>query len=168
MRFGIALGSNLGDRLQHLREAVRRLEDASPAGRVIACAPVFRTAPVDCPEGSEEFFNSALEWEENIVPLDLLDRLLQIEALLGRDRTLGWHAPRPIDLDVLYADHLTVNHPRLVLPHPRLTQRRFVLEPLSQVCPDRILPGQHHTIAQLLAALDSGEPPLQVVARDWR
>ena len=167
MRFGIALGSNLGDRLQNLREAVRRLEEAAPVGKVIACAPAFHTAPVDCPEGSEEFLNSAIEWEEDVAPLVLLDRLLSIEAALGRDRSLGWHAPRPIDLDLLYADDISMEHPRLILPHPRIGQRRFVLEPLSHIAPGKVLAGQTRTVAQVLAELESTEPPLEIVARDW-
>jgi 2-amino-4-hydroxy-6-hydroxymethyldihydropteridine diphosphokinase len=77
------------------------------------------------------------------------------------------HAPRTVDLDLLYADGVAMGHPELTLPHPRLHRRRFVLQPLADIRPELVLPGQTRDVAALLAALDSTEPPLRLVMRDW-
>ena len=169
MTFGIALGSNLGDRLQNLQAAVEALlRQRDPAIRLRVAAPVYETDPVDCPPGSRPFYNSVIEIEaEGLAPLALLHTLRDIEAQLGRPNAHAHHAPRTVDLDLLYADDLTMDHPDLILPHPRLHLRRFVLQPLSEVCPDLILPRQSSSISALLAQLTTPEPPLRLVSRTW-
>lgn len=167
MNFGIALGSNLGDRLGHLRAAVREILRATHRTQLDAVAPLYETEPVDCPAGSQSFFNTVIEISAVLEPLTLLHELRRIESLLGRPNLHEHHAPRTVDLDLLYAGDVAMQHPELTLPHPRLTQRRFVLQPLADIRPDLVLPGQTQDIATLLAQLVSPEPPLRLVERDW-
>ncbi|HSJ02440.1 MAG TPA: 2-amino-4-hydroxy-6-hydroxymethyldihydropteridine diphosphokinase [Verrucomicrobium sp.] len=169
MNYGIALGSNLGDRLAHLRAAVREVLRRVPGSAVTTASPVYETAPVDCPEGSPGFLNAVVEFRIDLSPLELLKVTRQIEADLGRPNAHDHHAPRTVDLDLLYADQTQLNHPDLALPHPRMTQRRFVLQPLAVIRPDLQLPGPEKTctIREWLEALDSGEPPLQIHQQVW-
>lgn len=166
MRFGIALGSNLGDRLGYLRQAVGELVRRIPGARITAAAAVYETAPVDCAPGTPSFYNSVIEIETEAEPLALLHTLLSIEADLGRPNAHAHHAPRTVDLDLLYADTLQMTHSELILPHPRLAQRRFVLQPLADVRPHLILSGQTESVLELLQHL-STEPELQLVTANW-
>jgi len=166
-RYAIALGSNLGERLQHLSDAVRLMLERLPQARLIAVAPVYESAPVDCPDGSGAFFNSVVELECGTAPQEVLAVLREIERDLGRPNEHSHHAPRTIDLDILCAGDLILESEELVLPHPRLTGRRFVLQPLADIRPDLVLPGRSESIAELLAALKPDGPPLRLVTRDW-
>lgn len=165
INFGIALGSNLGDRLGNLRDAVRRLVESDV--RLLAAATVYESEPVDCPAGSQNFFNTVIEVEAKMEPLELLETLRAIEMELGRAENREHHAPRTVDLDLLYAGFEVMERDELTLPHPRMTVRRFVLQPLADIHPELILPGQERTVAELLQALVSVEPPLKLVAHDW-
>ncbi|WP_063768873.1 2-amino-4-hydroxy-6-hydroxymethyldihydropteridine diphosphokinase [Verrucomicrobium sp. BvORR034] len=168
MKYGIALGSNLGERLDNLRRAVRSLLQRVPGSRVIAASAVYETDPVDCPPGSPGFLNAAIELEADIQPLDLLQRTQAIEAALGRPNEHEHHAPRTVDLDLLYADAVVLNHPDLILPHPRMAQRRFVLQPLADIRPDLLLPGEDLSVREILAYLPtSDEPSPRVYAAQW-
>jgi 2-amino-4-hydroxy-6-hydroxymethyldihydropteridine diphosphokinase len=122
---------------------------------------------VDCPEGAESFYNSVIEIAADLEPLPLLAELRLIEFRLGRPQEHGHHTPRTVDLDLLYADDIAMQHSELVLPHPRLHQRRFVLQPLADIRPDLILPGLGKPISRLLEELDSIEPPLRLVSSEW-
>ena len=156
MRVGIALGSNLDDRLENLRSARRHLfalhEDRGP----FLCSRIYETEPVDCPPGSPAFLNAAIELACTIPPLDLLEKLQKLEQILGRPSNHSHHAPRTIDLDILYYDNLSFTLPELTLPHPRIAERAFVLQPLADIAPTRILPGQTQTIVNLLEKI----PPI--------
>lgn len=167
MIFGIALGSNLGDRLRHLQNAVQKIVEEVPHAQLRAAAPLYETDPVDCPPGSQDFLNTVVEIGADAEPLAMLHELRRIEVLLGRPRAHEHHAPRTVDLDLLYADDVVLNHPDLTLPHPRLQLRRFVLQPLAEIRPGLILPGQTRTVRELLTGLDSKESPLRLVARSW-
>jgi 2-amino-4-hydroxy-6-hydroxymethyldihydropteridine diphosphokinase len=167
MIYGIALGSNLGDRMHHLQEAVRLLRMVHPTLILRAAAPVYETDPVDCPEGSQPFYNTVIEVGCDLAPLDLLREMRAIEVKLGRPAAHGHHAPRTVDLDMLYAGDTVLEHPDLILPHPRMTLRRFVLQPLADIRPQLVLPGDARRIAQHLDALQSNEPPLRIAQRDW-
>jgi 2-amino-4-hydroxy-6-hydroxymethyldihydropteridine diphosphokinase len=167
MRYGIALGSNLGDRLEHLRFAVQAILQRIPNARLTAAAPVYETAPVDCPEDSPSFFNTVIELETNTTPLEVLHELRAIELDMGRPNVHGHHAPRTVDLDILYADDVVMRHPDLVLPHPRMMQRRFVMQPLADIRPELVPPGQTETVLTLLAKISSHEPAPFLAAKDW-
>jgi 2-amino-4-hydroxy-6-hydroxymethyldihydropteridine diphosphokinase len=153
MRTGIALGSNLGDRLANLRagrEAVMRL--AGVSGTPL-CSRVYETEPVGTGPDAGRFLNAVIEVEFTGQPMALLDALQEIEATMGRPSKRPRNAPRTLDLDILYVGNLVLSNEEIVIPHPRLHQRRFVLTPLNDIRPDLLLPGQQHTIAQLLATL---------------
>lgn len=151
MRAGIALGSNLGDRHAALAAAIDAIREfATPP---VLVSGFHETDPVDCPPGSPQFLNAAMEIGFQGEPLELLDRLQAIERAAGRPDHRPKNAPRAIDLDVLYCDDRILDHPRLILPHPLMTTRAFVLAPLAEIAPDRVLPGQSKTVASLLVAL---------------
>ena len=95
------------------------------------------------------------------------ERLQAIEGALGRPREREKNAPRTIDLDLLYAEGLAIHSDELELPHPRLSSRRFVLEPLCEIRPELLLPGQSLTVRELLGALPAGENEVKLVTRDW-
>jgi 2-amino-4-hydroxy-6-hydroxymethyldihydropteridine diphosphokinase len=159
MRVGIALGSNLHERLLLLQAARTHLyalhEDRGP----FLCSRIYETEPVDCPPGSPSFLNAAIEIACTLPPLDLLIRLQSIEQTLGRPREHAFHAPRTIDLDILYYDNLHFTLPELTLPHPRISERPFVLCPLADICPDRILTGGGKSIAARLAEFPAESLP---------
>jgi len=145
----IALGSNLGDRLAHLRQAVAALHDAGQPATAIS--GVFETTPVACPPDAPLFYNAVLECRTDLQPAALLDMLLQIERQAGRTRTQR-NAPRTLDLDLLFFDEMVADAPALTLPHPRLHERLFVLAPLRQLAPRFVHPRLHQTIMQLYDA----------------
>jgi len=147
---GIALGSNIGDRLLHLRQA--RDELAARYGKV-RCSRVYETEPVGCQAGTDAYLNAVAEIDYIGQPAILLGELQAIEAKMGRPSRHPRNAPRTIDLDILYVGDLVLCSGSLVIPHPRLHLRRFVIAPLCDIRPDLILPGQHETISELLAKL---------------
>src|SRR4051794_40091653 len=121
----IALGSNLGDRWATLKAAVRRLR-AEPGLRVVAMSECYETAPLDCPPGSGDYLNAVVAVETERDPHDLLKLLHRIEHQFGRIRG-EVNAPRTLDLDLLLYGDRVVNTPELVVPHPRMHERAFVL-----------------------------------------
>jgi 2-amino-4-hydroxy-6-hydroxymethyldihydropteridine diphosphokinase len=126
VRAYIGLGSNLGDRRATLRAAVADLPD------VVAVSPVYETDPVGGPPGQEPYLNLVVELDTDLSPRDLLDLAHHLEDAAGRVR-VEHHGPRTLDVDVLLVGDLTVNEPDLVVPHPRMWQRRFVLAPLADL-----------------------------------
>lgn len=166
MRTGIALGSNLGDRLANLRagrDAVLLLPHVSAP---VMVSRVYETEPVGTGPDAGPFLNAVIEVDCTADPLVLLAALRSIESDLGRPTRYPRNAPRTLDLDILYAGDLVMNDDALILPHPRLHQRRFVLAPLNDIRPELRLPGQSSTVAELLAALD--EPAaVSVFAEAW-
>jgi len=152
---GIALGSNLGDRSAELDAGISFLRLLSTNDEVRE-SPRIETLPVDCPPGSPAFLNSVAEIEIDTVvlpPLNLLGCLQEFEMERGRSPLRDVNAPRPLDLDIIYYGIERIDQMGLVIPHPRTTTRRFVLEPLSHLRPDLVLPGQTKTIAELLTEL---------------
>ena len=164
MQCGIAFGSNTGDRLAELRHALMELAARS---KVLAVSPAYRTAPVDCPDGSGAFLNAVAEIEWSGTPLELLQFLRGIESAAGRPDRRPRNAPRPIDLDILYAGDTRSTAEELILPHPRLHLRRFVLQPLADIRPGLTLTGHEKTVRELLRDLESDEPPLRLFHRSW-
>jgi 2-amino-4-hydroxy-6-hydroxymethyldihydropteridine diphosphokinase len=149
MRAGIALGSNLGDRLGHLREGRRRLLALHDGYGPFLCSKIYETAPVDCPVGSLPFFNAAIELSTQLPPLDLLADLQRIEIDSGRQGTHPFHGPRTLDLDFLYLDDMRISRDSLILPHPEMLRRYFVIKPLADICPERIVPPSVLSIREL-------------------
>jgi 2-amino-4-hydroxy-6-hydroxymethyldihydropteridine diphosphokinase len=139
-KVGISLGSNLGDRLANLRAAVAALSGVRSSDHLLVSS-IFETDPVDCPPGSGTFFNAVIEIETELSPLELLPRTQAIESELGRPSGREVNAPRTADLDLLYYDEVTISEGDLILPHPRMFGRAFVLKPLAEIRPDLIPDG---------------------------
>jgi 2-amino-4-hydroxy-6-hydroxymethyldihydropteridine diphosphokinase len=152
MRVGIALGSNLGDRLGNLCAARDALVDLGHGKKILA-SRIYETDPVGCEPGAGRFLNAVIEIEYDGDPTELLEELIRIEESLGRDHKHARNVSRKIDIDILYAGELAVQNERLQLPHPRMHERKFVLRPLSDIRPDLVLPNQTRTVRELLAQL---------------
>src|SRR4051812_20696857 len=133
-RVYLALGSNLGDRQRFLDEAVRRLR-AVPGLTVRRVSPYYETAPVGGPAGSGAYLNAVAEADTSLPPDQLLRVLLDIERQFGRERGEP-NDPRTLDLDVILYEDLVRHSPDPIVPHPRLHERRFVLQPLADLAPN--------------------------------
>jgi len=154
VRVGIALGSNLGDRLAHLRQA-RAFVLALPGMSLpVIDSRVYETEPVGSGPEAGAYLNAVIEAEYHGQPITLLDGLQGIEERMGRPSKRPRNAPRTIDLDILYAGNLVLSNEEVVIPHPRLHLRTFVLTPLADIRPELILPGQQQSVATLLAGLN--------------
>ncbi len=159
-RVGIALGSNLGNRLANLQAARDCLRGIATAGEPFLSAPVYQTEPLLCPPGSPPFYNTVLEIGHEGDPFGLLEITRSFERRLGRAAGSERNAPRVIDIDLLYFGDRRIESEALVLPHPRIAGRRFVLQPLADIRPDLVLPGGTLTIAMMLERLVTDEPAL--------
>jgi 2-amino-4-hydroxy-6-hydroxymethyldihydropteridine diphosphokinase len=153
----IALGSNLGDSPTILREAMDRLQQISTAP--LRCSSLWISMPVDCPPGSPRFVNAVVELisKPDETPENLLLKLQALERNFGRRPKKLLNEPRPLDLDLIAFGAETRATEQLTLPHPRAHLRRFVLEPLAEIVPTLVLPGQTKPVRQLLAELRSSE-----------
>jgi 2-amino-4-hydroxy-6-hydroxymethyldihydropteridine diphosphokinase len=153
----VALGSNLGDPRGNVFRALRLLQSLSDLA--LRRSSLWETTPVDCPPGSARFINAVagLAPRPSETPRSLLARLQSLEKQLGRQPKRILNEPRVIDLDLIAFGSQTLDAPDLVLPHPRACRRRFVLQPLSEIAPEYIFPGQRKSVAQLLKELDSSE-----------
>jgi 2-amino-4-hydroxy-6-hydroxymethyldihydropteridine diphosphokinase len=149
----VALGSNLGDSEQVLRRVIKRLQCYSDVPLIESS--LWQTAPVDCPPGSPLFINAVV----GLVPQpgetaeSLLDKLQALEKEFGRQPKKMLNEPRPLDLDLIAFNNEVRATDKLTLPHPRAHQRRFVLQPLAEIAPDLVLPGQTRTVIELLRDL---------------
>jgi len=151
----LALGSNLGEREKILKGA-RQALDAAPGVRVTASSPLYETQPVGGPEGQGPYLNAVLKVETDLSAPELLRRCLKVEALFGRQREERWGA-RTLDIDLLLRGEETRCEADLVVPHPRLHLRRFVLTPLRDLAPELVHPLLGRTVSELLADLPSGD-----------
>jgi len=165
MKIGIALGSNLGDRLENLR-AARKAVTHLAGDRSLLQSAVYETEAVGCEPGAGKFLNAVIEIEHDGDPTALLEELIRIEQSLGRKRDHARNTSRKIDIDILYADELNVKNEQLELPHPRLHLRKFVLRPLADIRPDLVLPNQTMTVRELLAQLKDSATVIRF-AEEW-
>jgi 2-amino-4-hydroxy-6-hydroxymethyldihydropteridine diphosphokinase len=134
VRAFLGLGSNIGDRAGHLRQALSGLDD------LVAVSRVYETEPVGGPGGQGDYLNLVAELETRRTPRELLEVARRLEEEAGRMRTVR-HGPRTLDVDVLLVGDLVVDEPDLVVPHPRMWERRFVVEPLVDLAPELVSPS---------------------------
>ena len=153
MRAGIALGSNVGDPLANLKAARAEIERIAGAEPPLLASKIYETEPIDCEPGAASFLNAVVEIGFNAGPAQLFAELRQIERHLGRPSVHPRNVSRIIDLDLLYIGDLQLETPELRLPHPRMHERAFVLQPLADIRPDLVLPHQRQSISELLANL---------------
>lgn len=153
MLYAIGLGSNVGNKCANLQTAYNLIQDQIKPTAPLQRSAVYRSTPIDCPPGSDDFLNAVVMLEASIPPDVMLAKLLEIEHQLGRQRPAPRNAPRTIDLDILLAGDTIHQSENLCIPHPRLHLRRFVLLPLAQVAPDWVVPGIGSTTSELLAVL---------------
>lgn len=146
----LALGSNLGKRIENLKSSLEMLDDEQEIS-VAKVSPVYETAPVGGPEQGS-FLNACAALETDLPPEKLLLKMLHTEDEMGRVREERW-GPRLIDLDLLVYENEIVNTELLELPHPRLAERGFVLVPLADIAPGLIVPGYNKTVSELLLLL---------------
>jgi 2-amino-4-hydroxy-6-hydroxymethyldihydropteridine diphosphokinase len=156
----LSLGSNVGDRKRMLGEALHLLE--SPGLHVARVSPVYETEPQDF-KNQPWFLNLVAEVQTGLFPMQLLTRTQRIESKLGRKRTLD-KGPRSIDIDILLYGESVIDAKDLVVPHPRMTERRFVLQPLADLAPDLRHPVLRCTVRELLAKV-SGQAVRQFAAK---
>ena len=143
----LGFGANLGDRYGQIIKALV-LINALPETKITKLSSLYETAPVGYTEQGN-FFNGACELETTLPPLKLLESLLAIEDSMGRIRTIRW-GPRPIDLDILFYNHRILHQPDLIIPHPAIAERGFVLYPLVELAPHFIHPEMGSDITALL------------------
>jgi 2-amino-4-hydroxy-6-hydroxymethyldihydropteridine diphosphokinase len=153
----VALGSNLGDSRQNILDAMARLKTFSDGP--ILKSSLWRTSPVDCPPDSPKFVNAVVGLlpQKAETPESLHAKLQALEKEFGRRTKKILNEPRPLDLDLIAVGNEMYHSPELILPHPRAHLRRFVLQPLGEIAPELILPGQGKTVAELLADLPTEE-----------
>lgn len=166
-RVGIALGSNVGDRWDHLVRARAHILEISGVEPSCLCSPLYETEPVETEPDSAAFLNAVIEIGFAGTPQFLLQELQSLEVRMGRPRAHGFHTPRTIDLDILYAGTLSMSDPVLQIPHPRLAQRRFVLLPLYDIRPDLVLPGFAQSVSELLRDLQD-PARAQLSEKQWK
>ena len=161
----IGLGSNLGDRASHLRGALRALAE-TPGVEVVAVSRFHETEPVGPPQG--RYLNAAAGLRTSLEPRELLGCLLAIEARAGRERgPVRWSA-RTLDLDLLFYDDACLEERDLVVPHPRLHERSFVLEPLRELAPDLVHPKLGATLTELAERVREALEPRAGEEAAWR
>lgn len=144
----IALGSNLEDPFKQVQSAYEEIKKL-PDTYLLKCSSLYKSAPLGL-LNQPDYINAVAEINTTLTPLELLNKLLKIELHHGRVRTFR-NAPRTLDLDILLYDNLRLNDNRLTIPHPRMTQRAFVLCPLMEIAPHCEIPG-HGKISQLITA----------------
>lgn len=156
----VGLGSNLGDRPEHIERAI---EAIAVCGQLLAKSQMHSTRPIGGPAGQSDFINAAALLQTDRSPQELLVALQAVEQLLGRRRAERW-GPRPMDLDILLYDRLILNLPTLVIPHPRFAFRRFMLSPAAEVAGHMLHPTTGFTVEELRARLD--QRPIHVAIVD--
>lgn len=167
MEVGLSLGANLGHRLLQLQEAKKQII-AVRGNSFVAQSPVYETEPVGVPSTDQNLFflNAVLIIETALQIAELLPGLREIERRLGRPSRSRSNSPRSIDIDIIYADGLHLNQDGLIIPHPRWSGRKFVVQPLNDVRPDLVIPGEPRTVAEVSHNL-ADEHKVKLFTKEW-
>ena len=166
MKTAVALGSNLGDRLENLRAARRQVIELDWIRPPVVSAGIYETEPVDCEPGASKFLNTVIEFDFEGDPVQLLEQFARIEESLGRKRDHPKNVSRRIDIDLLYCGDQQIDNERLQLPHPRMHLRKFVLQPLADIRSELLLPDQRKTVQELLTESDESGEVVRLM-NDW-
>jgi 2-amino-4-hydroxy-6-hydroxymethyldihydropteridine diphosphokinase len=150
MKYYLSLGSNSGNRLLHLQTAYRFLQTQGTIG---STSSVYQTAPVGMGKAAD-FFNMCVEFDSLLTPKILLHAIKSYESSAGRDLSLALQ-PRPIDIDILFADDICIQTHELTIPHPRIPERAFVLIPLVEIAAQLIHPASHESVLAMLKRLNT-------------
>lgn len=142
----IGLGSNVGDRATNIKIALREIDN--DLCKVVRVSTLLENPAVGMGDDAEPFLNAAAELSTTLSPMELLQHLMNVEATLGRTRAETW-TPRTIDSDLLLYGSVVHDDPRVTIPHPRMSERRFVLQPLAEIAPSVVHPVLKMTIAEL-------------------
>lgn len=158
METGFSLGSNVGGRLRQLSQAKTLLLMDSKV-KFVDESSVYETEPVGVKEAYRQmkFLNAVLVVDAPYTAEEWLPKIKRVEEQLGRERTEDRNAPRTMDVDILFCGDQIVDDDLLQIPHPRWTERRFVVAPLADVCPDLILPGEQRTVASILDSMPADD-----------
>ena len=159
MRAYIGLGSNVGDRLNAIREAIREIGLVKEV-KIVRLSSIYETEPIECEGGL--FYNAVLEVETSQEPASLLKELMKIENDMGRNRVKKC-AERKMDLDLLLYGDRQMTQSDLTLPHPRMHLRKFVLEPLCELNPDLIIPYIKKTVKEILASAEDASMVRKII-----
>jgi len=146
----LALGSNVGDRQQTIISAIEYLQN-HPEFSAITVSSMYLTEPYGF-TGQRDFVNCAVRLETLLSPRDILQEIKSIENIFGRTREIKW-GPRTLDIDILFYDSKIIQEPDLIIPHPEIHKRTFVLQPLMELCPDFVHPILHRSIRSILDSL---------------
>lgn len=157
----IAIGCNLGEKRRQMVQAIDLMQSL---GVLRAVAPLYRTGAYGYTD-QPDFLNSVVCLKTGLPPLELLEALKRLEHRLGRKKRERW-GPREMDLDIIFYNGQLVNEEGLTIPHPDLSNRRFVLQPLADIAPDFISPRHHRTVATLLAECPD-KTNIQLIDRNW-
>lgn len=166
MRAGVALGSNLTERLANLRNARQQIAAIDDVRPPMLASAIYETEPVECEPDAAKFLNAVIEFQYAGDPRNLLDALAEIEKSLGRPSSHARNTSRTIDLDLLYFGDREIDTAELQLPHPRIVGREFVLRPLADIRPDLVLPKQTEPIRALLLRIPDTGAVVRIAA-EW-
>ncbi len=154
MEYGLSLGSNEGDRLSNLKLTTEKIQHIDNVA-VTDQSAVYEAEPVNiaAEHKDDTFLNCVIVIETSLFPKQLLKELQDLEIDMGRPKNHEFNAPRPIDIDIIYAEKTTVDTENITIPHPRWAERRFVVEPLADLRPDLTIPGSAATVKDVLKSL---------------
>ena len=164
MRIFLGIGSNVGDRYSYMKQAIQQL-DGHPHIWVVDRSHVYQSSPMYYTD-QNDYYNMVVEIDTNLTPIDLLNEIKSIEKKVGRKPSIEKNRPREIDIDILSFGNMEIHSHVLEVPHPGISERKFVLKPWNDLAPEYICPGFDSNIETMLDALENEEPVRMVLILD--